>query len=63
MRTSTLHLIAVVTAAALGALASPAFAQETQSQATYRDIEETLGSVPGFFKQCRPPPSRARGPR
>jgi hypothetical protein len=51
MRTSTPHLVAFVTAAALGALTWPAFAQETQSQATYRDIEQTLGSVPGFFKQ------------
>ena len=51
MRTSTPHLVAFVTAAVLGALTWPAFAQETQSQATYRDIEQTLGSVPSFFKQ------------
>jgi AhpD family alkylhydroperoxidase len=51
MRTSTPHLIAFVTATAFGALTWPAFAQETPSQATYRDIEQTLGSVPGFFKQ------------
>jgi AhpD family alkylhydroperoxidase len=54
MRNSTPHLLTLVAAAALGALtalAQPASAQETQNQATYRDIEQTLGSVPGFFKQ------------
>jgi AhpD family alkylhydroperoxidase len=54
MRNSTPHLLTLVTAAALGALtalAQPASAQETQSQATYRDIEQTLGSVPSFFRQ------------
>ena len=35
----------------LVAPAQPAFAQEAQSQAAYRDIEQTLGSVPSFFKQ------------
>jgi AhpD family alkylhydroperoxidase len=35
----------------LTALAQPASAQDTQSQAIYRDIEQTLGSVPSFFKQ------------
>ena len=54
MRNSTTHLVTLATAAALGLLvapARPAFAQEAQSQATYRDIEQTLGSVPSFFKQ------------
>ena len=51
MRNSTPRLLTLVAAAALTALAQPASAQETQSQATYRDIEQTLGSVPSFFKQ------------
>jgi AhpD family alkylhydroperoxidase len=54
MRNSTTHLLTFATAAALGvltALVQPASAQEAQSQATYRDIEQTLGSVPSFFKQ------------
>jgi AhpD family alkylhydroperoxidase len=54
MRNSTPHFISFATAAALGlltAFAQPASAQETQSQATYRDIEQTLGSLPSFFKQ------------
>jgi AhpD family alkylhydroperoxidase len=54
MRNSTTHLVTLATAAALGLLvapAQPALAQEAQSQATYRDIEQTLGSVPSFFKQ------------
>ena len=38
--------------AAIGILAFtlPAAAQEKSAEATYRDIEHTLGSVPGFFK-------------
>jgi AhpD family alkylhydroperoxidase len=54
MRNSTTHFVTLATAAALGLLvapAQPAFAQEAQSQTTYRDIEQTLGSVPSFFKQ------------
>ena len=54
MRNSTPHFISFATAAALGLLAAfaqPASAQETQNQATYRDIEQTLGSLPSFFKQ------------
>jgi AhpD family alkylhydroperoxidase len=43
--------VAVVTLGVFSTLAGPAAAQETQSQATYRDIEQTLGSVPGFFRQ------------
>jgi len=45
---------AFATAAALGvltALAQPTSAQEAQIQATYRDIEQTLGLVPSFLKQ------------
>jgi AhpD family alkylhydroperoxidase len=51
---SSTHLLTLAAAAALGvltALAQPVSAQEAQSQPTYRDIEQTLGSVPGFFKQ------------
>jgi AhpD family alkylhydroperoxidase len=54
MRNSATHLLTLATAAALGVLAAlvqPASAQDAQSQATYRDIEQTLGSVPSFFKQ------------
>ena len=54
MRNSTTHLLSLTTAAALGvltALAQPASAQEAQSQAIYPDIEQTLGSVPSFFRQ------------
>jgi AhpD family alkylhydroperoxidase len=54
MRNSTTHLLTLATAAALGVLTAhvqPASAQEAQGQATYRDIEQTLGSVPSFFKQ------------
>jgi AhpD family alkylhydroperoxidase len=52
MRHSTTRLRTLATAAALGVLiVQPVAAQEAQSQVTYRDIEQTLGSVPGFFKQ------------
>ena len=53
MRYSTTHFLTFAAAAALGvlALAQPVAAQEAQSQATYRDIEQALGSVPSFFKQ------------
>jgi AhpD family alkylhydroperoxidase len=54
MRNSTAHLASFAAAAMLGTLTAftrPAAAQEAQSQATYRDIEQTLGSVPTFFKQ------------
>jgi AhpD family alkylhydroperoxidase len=54
MRNATIHLRTFASAAALGlltALAQPAAAQDAQSQAIYRDIEQTLGSVPSFFKQ------------
>jgi AhpD family alkylhydroperoxidase len=53
MRNSAPHLLAATLGAltAIIALAPPASAQEAQTQATYRDIELTLGSVPSFFKQ------------
>jgi AhpD family alkylhydroperoxidase len=54
MRNSAPIFITLATASALSMLAAsprPAVAQEAQSQTTYRDIEQTLGSVPGFFKQ------------
>jgi AhpD family alkylhydroperoxidase len=53
MRHSTIHVLAFATAAALGALSlgQPAAAQDAQAQAVYRDIEQTLGSLPGFFRQ------------
>jgi len=54
MRKSTGVLITLATAAGIGmvtALAHVAAAQDASAQATYRDIEQTLGSVPGFFKQ------------
>jgi AhpD family alkylhydroperoxidase len=41
----------VVAIGTLGALIEPAAAQDASAAATYRDIEQTLGSVPGFFKQ------------
>jgi AhpD family alkylhydroperoxidase len=53
MRIATTRLVTLMTVivglTALGA--QPAAGQEAQSQATYRDIEQTLGSVPGFFRQ------------
>src|SRR4029077_8439418 len=36
--------------AAMTALAPRATAQDSSAQATYQDIERTLGSVPSFFK-------------
>ena len=36
--------------AAASAFAGAAGAQESPAQAAYRDIEQTLGSVPGFFR-------------
>ena len=44
--------IGIATALALVAL-SPGLAQDTRTaaEATYRDIQQTLGSVPGFFRQ------------
>jgi AhpD family alkylhydroperoxidase len=54
MRTSTGIILTLTTAVAIGAatgFARLASAQDATTQATYRDIEQTLGSVPGFFKQ------------
>ena len=53
MRKSTGIVVTLTTAIALGAiagLARLASAQDAGAQATYRDIEQTLGSVPTFFK-------------
>jgi len=53
MRRSTGILVTLGTALALGAvtgLTKLAVAQDTGAQATYRDIEQTLGSVPTMFK-------------
>jgi AhpD family alkylhydroperoxidase len=53
MRKST-ALIMALTAGAIFAtiseIVTPASAQDASAQATYRDIEQTLGSVPTFFK-------------
>jgi AhpD family alkylhydroperoxidase len=54
MRKATRLLITLTTAVAIGTiggLVQVANAQDSSAQATYRDIEQTLGSVPGFFKQ------------
>jgi AhpD family alkylhydroperoxidase len=54
MRNPTPCLLALTTATALGVLTTlprPAAAQDAQAQTAYRDIEQTLGSVPFFFKQ------------
>jgi AhpD family alkylhydroperoxidase len=53
MRTSigiTAALTACVVFAAIAGIGTPASAQDASAQATYRDIEQTLGSVPSFFK-------------
>jgi AhpD family alkylhydroperoxidase len=52
MRKSTLSvmLTAGVLSAAIAEIATSASAQDASAQATYRDIEQTLGSVPSFFK-------------
>jgi AhpD family alkylhydroperoxidase len=47
-------LITVATTISLcmiSAIAPVALAEDTSAQATYRDIEKTLGMVPSFFKQ------------
>jgi AhpD family alkylhydroperoxidase len=54
MRKPSGLLIAFATAVSLCALsvvAPAARADEASAQATYRDIEKTLGMVPSFFKQ------------
>jgi AhpD family alkylhydroperoxidase len=53
MRTLPKIALTLATALGLGAalLAPPtARAEDASAQAAYRDIEQTLGSVPGFFK-------------
>jgi AhpD family alkylhydroperoxidase len=50
----TTALVTLTAVAALGAavgLSHFAVAQDVSAEATYRDIEKTLGMVPGFFKQ------------
>ena len=53
MRRITAHVVALTAVAGivsnLGLIASAA-AQDASAQAAYRDIEQTLGSVPTFFK-------------
>jgi AhpD family alkylhydroperoxidase len=48
MRGPSFSLIAAASLLTLGA--TPVCAQGTTAQATYRDIEQTLGLVPSFFK-------------
>ena len=53
MRKSSGALIALATAMSIGAIslvAPAAFAEDVSAQATYKDIEKTLGLVPSFFK-------------
>ncbi len=53
MRKSSSFVTMTAIATALGAmiaLSAPAKAQDSSAQATYQDIERTLGSVPSFFK-------------
>jgi AhpD family alkylhydroperoxidase len=54
MRKTTGLLISLALSAAACAITTPAQiagAQDASAQAAYRDIEQTLGLVPGFFKQ------------
>jgi AhpD family alkylhydroperoxidase len=54
MRKTTARLVILAAAVSIGTLGGftrLAAAQDSSAQATYRDIEQTLGSVPGFFKQ------------
>jgi AhpD family alkylhydroperoxidase len=48
MRKSTFSMM--LAASVLAGIATSASAQDASAQATYRDIEQTLGSVPTFFK-------------
>src|SRR5258708_18106186 len=51
MRKSTLSMmLAGILSTAIAGIATSASAQDASAQATYRDIEQTLGSVPTFFK-------------
>jgi AhpD family alkylhydroperoxidase len=45
-----LTLAAAMSLGVLGAMGPVASAEDAPAQATYRDIEKTLGIVPGFFK-------------
>src|SRR5215510_14621182 len=49
MRTSTSIALTLATAIGLTAVAKIAAAEVSAAQSTYRDIEQTLGSVPSFF--------------
>jgi AhpD family alkylhydroperoxidase len=54
MRTFMGNIVILAVAASLTAIAQPGSAQEETNptaQAAYHDIEETLGTVPTFFKQ------------
>jgi AhpD family alkylhydroperoxidase len=48
--TLSMMLTAGVLLTAVSGIATSASAQDASAQATYRDIEQTLGSVPTFFK-------------
>src|SRR5712692_11350225 len=48
MRKSTFSMM--LAASVLAGIVTSAPAQDGSAQATYRDIEQTLGSVPTFFK-------------
>ena len=52
MRRSILSIMltAGVLSTAIAGIVTSASAQDASAQATYRDIEQTLGSVPTFFK-------------
>lgn len=50
MRKRTGMILTLATAAALGIAAFAPVASAQDAQATYRDIEQTLGFVPSFFK-------------
>jgi len=50
MRKSTTLSVALMVSIAIAGIETLASAQDTSAQATYRDIEQTLGSVPTFFK-------------
>jgi AhpD family alkylhydroperoxidase len=52
MRKTTGMMVTLTAAAALGVavVVQMASAEDSAAQATYRDIEQTLGSVPTFFK-------------
>jgi AhpD family alkylhydroperoxidase len=48
--TLSLRLTAGILSTAIAGIVTSAQAQDASAQTTYRDIEQTLGSVPGFFK-------------